>query len=982
MAALVADSSQRSSLEMSSNADFFDDNQGLDICRVCRSEGLPDRPLFHPCICTGSIKWIHQECLIQWMRYSRKEYCELCSYRFSFTPIYSPDMPRRLPLRDVVSGLLTSVATAVHYWLHTTLVVLAWIGVVPIAACRIYRVLFSGSIQSVLELLSVENMALDMLHGGIVVTCTLLAFIGLVWLREQILHGGALDWVENPPGGAQDVNIPLVPHVVPGIPAPDNNNQNAMNVQQDDAGEADPVVDPGPANPPEAPIEGDFGEVAAAGDGVAPAGEAAADEANWNPIEWDRAAEDLTWERLLGLDGSLVFLEHVFWVVSLNTLFILLFAYIPYHVGHGAVVVLGLHEYAMAAHFEGLVTTLCGYCAIGMIFVILQGLASLFGLIRTKRFLRLCYIVVKVSLLTVVELGILPLICGWWLDICSLSMFDATLKDREASFRLAPGTDLFIHWLVGMVYVYYFASFILLLREVLRPGVLWFLRNLNDPDFSPIQEMIHLPILRHIRRLVASVVIFGMAVLLMLWVPVRILRWAWPTFLPYTVALHSDTQVNELSLELLLLQVILPALLEQSHSRIWLKWLVGLWCRFMAWSLDLHSYLLGDEEPPSQVPQPGQQGAQADGQQAPEQPDADPEDAAADDDEAAAAPAVPVAPAVPAAAVPAPAPPLAGAGGVGLGGMGGAGGLGAAHHALFQPHAPTGYRPYKRPSLFWVRLVALVMAMGLSLVLASLIALTVPVWVGRRVMNLCLVGSVSQSSSSGRVHELYTAACGMYLCWLGARAFALMLSWLPQGRAAMIARVKQWFVWSVRAAVAFSVLLGLVPLLFGLLLELVVVVPLRVSLEQSAVLFMWQDWALGVLYTKIACAIAMMGPEWFLRRTIERAYRDGIRNMDLRFILNDLAAPLVFFFGLALSIPYATAHGIVPLFVQSPHMRNLIARRIYPFVLLVGIVAAFVCFQIRQFRKLYNHIKDSKYLVGRRLVNYDPRRHKSTSTKD
>lgn len=93
----------------------------------------------------------------------------------------------------------------------------------------------------------------------------------------------------------------------------------------------------------------------------------------------------------------------------------------------------------------------------------------------------------QVSLLTVVELGILPLICGWWLDICSLSMFDATLKDREASFRLAPGTDLFIHWLVGMVYVYYFASFILLLREVLRPGVLWFLRNLNDPDFSPIQ---------------------------------------------------------------------------------------------------------------------------------------------------------------------------------------------------------------------------------------------------------------------------------------------------------------------------------------------------------------------------------------------------------------------------------------------------------------------------------------------------------------
>ena len=69
------------------------------------------------------------------------------------------------------------------------------------------------------------------------------------------------------------------------------------------------------------------------------------------------------------------------------------------------------------------------------------------------------------------------------------NMFDTSLSERKSSFLLAPGTSLFIHWLVGMVYVFYFASFILLLREVLRPGVLWFLRNLNDPDFNPIHEV-------------------------------------------------------------------------------------------------------------------------------------------------------------------------------------------------------------------------------------------------------------------------------------------------------------------------------------------------------------------------------------------------------------------------------------------------------------------------------------------------------------
>ena len=109
---------------------------GGDICRVCRCEGTPERPLFHPCICTGSIKFIHQDCLLQWLRYSKKEFCELCSHRFSFTPIYSPDMPKRLPLSIVFSGFLGTVAHAVRFWLHYTVVAIAWLGVVPLTACR------------------------------------------------------------------------------------------------------------------------------------------------------------------------------------------------------------------------------------------------------------------------------------------------------------------------------------------------------------------------------------------------------------------------------------------------------------------------------------------------------------------------------------------------------------------------------------------------------------------------------------------------------------------------------------------------------------------------------------------------------------------------------------------------------------------------------------------------------------------------------
>lgn len=51
--------------------------------------------------------------------------------------VYSPDMPKRLPIRDIISGLFGSLGTAVRYWLHYTLVALCWLGIVPLTACKI-----------------------------------------------------------------------------------------------------------------------------------------------------------------------------------------------------------------------------------------------------------------------------------------------------------------------------------------------------------------------------------------------------------------------------------------------------------------------------------------------------------------------------------------------------------------------------------------------------------------------------------------------------------------------------------------------------------------------------------------------------------------------------------------------------------------------------------------------------------------------------
>lgn len=243
-----------------------------------------------------------------------------------------------------------------------------------------------------------------------------------------------------------------------------------------------------------------------------------------------------------------------------------------------------------------------------------------------------------------------------------------------------------------------------------------------------------------------------------------------------------------------------------------------------------------------------------------------------------------------------------------------------------------------------------------------------------------MTATKTDEKTPSRPHELYTAAMGTYLCWILSRGIAIAVNLFPQGRAAVVQKIKHWISVAgsyAMAAIIFVLMLGVVPLLFGLLLELVVIVPLRVPLDQTPILFLWQDWALGVLYTKIACALTLMGPDWSLKRAIERAYHDGLREIDLKFIIRELACPVITCFGLALAVPYVIAHSIIPIFIMSPHTRVLIARRIYPSFLIITILNGIVIFQIKQFKKLYVAIKNDKYLVGQRLVNYDHRKRRS-----
>lgn len=57
-------------------------DEELEVCRICHCEGDEECPLITPCHCTGSLRFVHQGCLHQWIKSSDTRCCELCSYQF------------------------------------------------------------------------------------------------------------------------------------------------------------------------------------------------------------------------------------------------------------------------------------------------------------------------------------------------------------------------------------------------------------------------------------------------------------------------------------------------------------------------------------------------------------------------------------------------------------------------------------------------------------------------------------------------------------------------------------------------------------------------------------------------------------------------------------------------------------------------------------------------------------------------------------
>lgn len=163
-------------------------SDGDAVCRVCHGESEESRPLFHPCRCDGSIKFVHSDCLLEWLRVSKRvdPKCELCGEQFSFRRVYAENAPSQLSVFEFIGAVAPRVGIFFSDILRWLFLITLWIFMLPIfISCWMdcwTSFLLTGSFSWSFRLLATFSVELLSLWWNGIVICSgiILATLGII----------------------------------------------------------------------------------------------------------------------------------------------------------------------------------------------------------------------------------------------------------------------------------------------------------------------------------------------------------------------------------------------------------------------------------------------------------------------------------------------------------------------------------------------------------------------------------------------------------------------------------------------------------------------------------------------------------------------------------------------------------------------------------------------------------------------------------
>lgn len=201
--------------------------------------------------------------------------------------------------------------------------------------------------------------------------------------------------------------------------------------------------------------------------------------------------------------------------------------------------------------------------------------------------------VLKVIIIIGIEMILFPLYCGLLLDIALLPLFQgATIHTRLAFIARAPFTGLFLHWFVGTCYMFHFALFVSICRKILRKGVLYFIRDPDDPTFHPVRDVLERPVPTQLGKIAFSALVYGGLVIMCLGAVVWGIGWM-DGVLP--IQWSTPAPRMEFPMDVIFYNFLLPSIVRKLEPSKKISAIYEWWFRGCAHGLRLTHFLFGEE---------------------------------------------------------------------------------------------------------------------------------------------------------------------------------------------------------------------------------------------------------------------------------------------------------------------------------------------------------------------------------------------------
>ncbi|KAI4187338.1 MAG: hypothetical protein L6R41_002880 [Letrouitia leprolyta] len=592
--------------------------------------------------------------------------------------------------------------------------------------------------------------------------------------------------------------------------------------------------------------------------------------------------------------------------------------------------------------------------------------------------------VAKVILIISIEMIVFPLYCGFLLDVALLPLFrDVTLLSRLEFMVSSPYTSLFVHWFVGTCYMFHFALFVSMCRKIMRNGVLYFIRDPDDPTFHPVRDVLERSVFTQLGKIAFSALVYGGLVIICLGGVVWGISSAFDGVFP--IHWSSNQPVLEYPVDLLFYNLVIPLAVKYFRPSETFSELYAWWFRKCARGLRLSHFLFGEKKSDEEGRHirrtwkdlfTGQTGDTdkpvigADRQQLAE--DRELNAFFLRDGKYVRAPASDQ------VRIP------------------------KGSHTFVevdedgnrvdgQPDNDQGLHGRKNdqfstfyiPPYFRFRISAFIFLLWLFAAATSVCATILPLLFGRYVFSHAF-------PSHSRMNDIYAFSIGLHI--LSGATFLLIKS--PY----IFAQVRQAQVHSydsktherireilrclgrfLRLLYTYSAFALLLPSLCALIVEFYLVAPLHTYVSKGIAdhhtIFFIQDWTLGILFVQLIGRLILYHEQSRPAAALRNIVRRGWANPDARLATRGFIFPAIVLTLTLLLVPLGSGWlANEYLFEGDDQFRTAIFRYSYPGVLLLGVWVVVLYYATKAFKGWKRRIRDEVYLIGERLHNFGERR--------